>query len=781
MNLTTAERATTLGVRLIVVESPDRAAASEGDLDAPPVGSGVARSFGNTRPVMLVWQVRDERRSDGTPVLGEFVYNLTAPGIVQNTVNVTGVPQGGGTPSTANDQDDVLIIDVPITTTTDKNWSGGPLAVPPDTNIPPGAYPLSRITVTTRNTTPARVDQLVITDTAPGSAVDRRSDPFQAFTLNNFAAITVPSGTTTTIVRLSCPDGTTSTYDRAAALALTSATMPCDVSGVQVEFDGRIAANAAGVVAFDLRLRPFWRGTTERVSVADSPIFNAAEGVVADIDSIGACPPPADARYACAQGAANIVLAEPSFSVTAGKTISPAEQKDGDDSPVVVTLSGQPGGSVRPRLLDISDTDPTFWNAFDFVGMDPSWSFPVPVGRVRACYLDGGDFSPANVAAGTVGGTQTCQPIAASMPIGDAIAFLEAAPPTLHGLSFQFAQANELGWQNPANPLVQVPFQVVRRTDLRSGGPVPTTRADQVPAPGEADAGVFFDTVDVDGVSAQIGLGQFLTDSSSADAEYRFLHLEASVSVTKSPNGDVRPGVALPYSLTFTNTGEAALTDPVFSDAIPSDEDGPQLIFDPDRDPSVSPFTYTLTGAAPDPPNGTALPTDPDVVAAVISPDQSTITFTMPAGSVLEPGTDVHDPRHADAAAGTHARRRRRERRGDQRERAARRLRADAQPDHRCLLRRLDRVAAGRAGAEHGQVRQVGHPGRPARNPRGLQRRRTTSSAPRSPACSAARPACRSPCPATPRPGASRSRTPAPCPWTGSSRSTTCRSPATRD
>ena len=47
-----------------------------------------------------------------------------------------------------------------------------------------------------------------------------------------------------------------------------------------------------------------------------------------------------------------------------------------------------------------------------------------------------------------------------------------------------------------------------------------------------------------------------LTDSESADAEYLNLHLEASVSVLKSPTGDVRPGVEIPFTLAYTNTGE---------------------------------------------------------------------------------------------------------------------------------------------------------------------------------------------------------------------------------
>nr|BFF09308.1 hypothetical protein GCM10025699_06110 [Microbacterium flavescens] len=301
-----------------------------------------------------------------------------------------------------------------------------------------------------------------------------------------------------------------------------------------------------------------------------------------------------------------------------------------------MTLAGQPGGSARARFLTITDDDPTFWNAMDFAGMSPSWALPVPVGQVRACYLSGGDFSAANVVADTVGGTWTCQPITpGSMTVATASAFLDAAPDDLHGLRFTFAQANDLGWQNPSNPVVNVPVLLERRADLRTGGPVPTTRADQVPSPGEADAGTFWNTVEVDGESANVGSGP-LTDSDTAEAEYRYLHLEAAISVTKSPNGDIRPGAVVPFTLSFTNTGEAPLHNPLFEDRLPTDADGIMLVLDPDRDPTVSPYTFALTGTAPDPPNGTALPTDPDVVDVDVLDDM--IFFRMPGGSVLEPG-----------------------------------------------------------------------------------------------------------------------------------------------
>ncbi|MFE1664736.1 DUF5979 domain-containing protein [Microbacterium sp. P02] len=637
MNLTTAERASTQGVRLIVVESPARAAASAGDPTAPPVGSGVARSFTNDRPVTLTWQVRDTRRAEGTPVLGDELYNLGTEGVVRNTAAATGFPADGSTPLAATDQDDVILIDVPLTTTTDKNWANGPLATPTDPTIPANQFPLSRVTVTTRNTTPAKVDAMQITDTTPGSATTRRDDPFQAFTLNGFPRIVVPSGATDTQVTLSCFDGAPVVLTRTAALALTGATLPCEVSGVQVTYTGRIAANAAGVVEFDLRLRAYWRGTTERVSPADSPLGNSAQGVIADVDPLAPCPTATGTRGACDQDSATIEVQEPTFSVSAGKTISPAQQKENDFAPVTVTLSGQPAGSTRIVTMTLSDDDPSFWNAVDFVGVPDSWQLPAPLAKVQVCYLDGGTFTDQTVADDTVGGTQTCMDRGGDLSLAAAKEFLAAAPATLHGLSFQFWTAVELGWLNPVNPVVSVPFQVERRADLRTGEPTPTTRSDQVPAPGEQDAGIFVDTMTATGLSSEIAPGVRLADAQTAEAEYRNVHLQASVSVSKSPTGDVRPGVEIPFTLTFSNQGESALTNVVFSDQLPLAADGsPQLIFNPDRDPSVPPWSFALVGAAPNPPSGEPLPVDPDLVD--VQNLGTSIVFTMPTDAVLEPG-----------------------------------------------------------------------------------------------------------------------------------------------
>lgn len=631
LTLTSSAQQSTLAVRLVFVESPERATVAAGDPAAPQVGSGVARSFGNDRPITITWQVRDAKRSDGTPALGSELYNIPGQaGVARNTVNATGYPQTG-VPIGANDQDDVVIIDVPLTTTTSKQWSGGPVAVPAaGSGLPATSYPLTDMSVTTRNTTPARVDDLVIRDPAPGSVITRREDPFGAFSFNRFTAISVPSGATSTTVTLFFANGSAQVYTRDQALALTMTTVPGDVIGFEVAYSGRIAANAAGTVTTQLRLRPVWRGTTDPVTTADSPILNVAQGVVADIDAPGACPPPQPApgqplpRWACDDAAATMTLAAPTFEMTAGKSIAPAQQKEGDTAPVTVTLTGQPGGSARTATMTLEDADAAFWNAFDFVGLPAGYALPAPLGRIQACALTGGVFTDGSVAGGTVGGAWACSP--ATGTVADATAFLAGAG-DVHGVRFTVAQANGFGWTNPSAPVVNVPFLVERRDTLRSGGDVPSTNPSSVTAPGQPAAGIFDDAMTVSGESVDVG-GGTLTADADADAQYRYLALETSVAVSKTPNGDVSPGRVIPFSLSFTNTGEQPLTNPVFTDVLP-----PELTFDPDRDPASSPYVFTLLGG-PATPTGPQLPTDPDDLTITESATQ--IVFEAPAGTVLE-------------------------------------------------------------------------------------------------------------------------------------------------
>ena len=203
----------------------------------------------------------------------------------------------------------------------------------------------------------------------------------------------------------------------------------------------------------------------------------------------------------------------------------------------------------------------------------------------------------------------------------------------VQGLRYTFTKTDGSNWENPANPLQPAAFTVTRRTDLHTGGPVPSDLAGTAPAPGETVAGRTTDTISADVISSdRDAQGNPLTASDDETATILYRHARNAVAVTKTPSGNtVQPGQPFTYTLTVRNAGDIAIDNPVITDRLPTDADGPMLAF-PDVT-GASRYTYTLTptsGAA------TALPTDPALVT--VAESTSTIRFTFPQGSRLAVG-----------------------------------------------------------------------------------------------------------------------------------------------
>ncbi|MEV8213238.1 DUF5979 domain-containing protein [Leifsonia sp. NPDC077715] len=627
LTLTAAERASTVGVRLTFAESPDRAAASAGDPTAPPVGSGVARSSGNDRAITLTFQLRDDVRSPVTtpdPVIGTRLYNTGTAGEIENTSRATGTSSIDGSTVTDTASDIVRLLDVPLNVTLTKAWEGGPLGVPQQ-GVDPTLYPSGRVTLVGTNTTAASVDNVTISDPAPGSA----STPFDAFDLVRIDGISVPTGATSSTVQLTTSGGVTTGYTIAEALALTAAQL-ADVVSIRVVHTGRIEAGEGSTVVFVTRLRATLRSTGDPVTAAaDSPVPNVAQASVSDEGGAPGGTPTTDA-------AASMELADGTLTVDSGKTITPAQQTEPDDSPVTVTLSGEPGGTIRARRLTLTDESGTFWNAFDYRGFASPLVLTAPIDRVQIDVCTGRTFADPTAGCEADGGTwilgvrQTeADANAAPLPAG-------VTADQVEGIRYTFTEVDGALFQ-PA-PLQVVELSAQRRADLRSGGAVPSDLSGNAPAPGETAAGTFTDTVDAlaEGTFDAGGAPFTATDSTTATVQY--LHAVSSVDVTKSPSGVQQPGTIIPYTLTVTNTGAIAVTDPVITDVIPSDADGPLLVFDPFAAPGSSPYGYALDGAAPSPASGPAMPTDPDQVTATVTQAGGQIQFTFPPGTVLEVG-----------------------------------------------------------------------------------------------------------------------------------------------
>lgn len=631
LTLTPAEQAASTGIRLVFAESPTRATTIGDDPTAPQVGTGVARSIGNDRAIVLEFRTRDLVRvpvSDPDPAVGSRVYNAgpDTPGQVVNTARASGFDADGTQLVTDADQDTVTLIDVPLNVQVTKAWTGGPLGIPP-VGTPASAYPSGRTTITATNVTAARVDTLSISDPAPGST----TTPFDEFTLKSIVGVAVPGGTTSSAVVLTFADASTQQYTVTQALALTEAQL-IDVVGIGITHTGRINPGAIATITFDTRLRAEHRDGSGPVTTVDSPVTNDTLAQVADLGGSPTSTPSATAN-------AQITLRETDITVEAGKSFSPVQQQEPTRDPITMTLSGRPGGSVRAVELVLTDDAGTFWNAYDYVGPAASLTLTSPINRVQLDVCVGRDFTDVALDCETSGGTWALGTArtqaafnASPLPAG-----VDAAD--VQGLRYTFTKADGSFWENPATPTQTVPVSVQRRVELRSGGEVPSDLAGSIAAPGETAPGLFTNTVVADVTGALTGPGSVaLTASDEATAQTRYIHSTNGVTVTKSPTGVQSPGRVINYGLTVTNSGNTPIVNPVVTDRLPSDAGGVQLIFDPAADPSSSPYSYILTGATPTPPTGPALPTDGTAVTTNVNATADVITFTFPAGSVLEVG-----------------------------------------------------------------------------------------------------------------------------------------------
>lgn len=631
MTLTPSEQASATGIRLVFAESPTRATTSGDDPTAPQVGSGVARSIGNDRAIVLEFRVRDTVRvpvSDPDPALGSREYNAGpgTPGQVVNTARASGFDADGNRLVTDADQDTVTLIDVPLNVQVTKAWTGGPLGIPP-VGTPASSYPSGRTTITATNVTAARVDTLTISDPALGST----TTPFDEFTLKSIVGVAVPGGTTSSAVVLTFADATTQQYTVAQALALTEAQL-VDVVGIGITHTGRIASGAVATITFDTRLRADHRDGSGPVTTVDSPVTNDTLAQVADLGGSATSTPTATAN-------AQITLRETDITVDAGKSFSPVQQQEPTRDPITMTLSGRPGGSVRAVELVLTDDAGTFWNAYDYIGSAGILTLTSPINRVQLDVCVGRDFTDVSLDCEASGGSWTLGAArtqaafnASPLPAGVSAADVQ-------GLRYTFTKADGSFWENPATPTQTVPVSVQRRVELRSGGEVPSDLAGNIAAPGETAPGLFTNTVVADVTGALTGPGSVaLTARDEATARTRYIHSTNGVTVTKSPTGVQSPGRVINYGLSVTNSGNTPIVNPVVTDRLPSDVGGVQLIFDPAADPASSPYAYALTGATPVPPTGPALPVDGSAVTTAVNASADVITFTFPAGSVLEVG-----------------------------------------------------------------------------------------------------------------------------------------------
>ncbi|SFR91486.1 hypothetical protein SAMN05428970_3803 [Agromyces sp. CF514] len=640
--LSEAQRASTLGVRLTYVEGSNRGAGT-----GPAPGSGVASSTGNGRGLDLTFQLRQEKRSDGGPVVGSLhdeTYNSGLNGVVTNTVGIEGT---GPAPYTGQDSDDITILDTTVNVSVTKTFDQDALPIPPE-SAAQSEYPLVTAIITARNETEANIAALVVSDPATPPAAP--TDTYNTFNLFSIGTISVPADATESIVTLTREGGGTDDHTIAEAQALTPTDL-ADVIGVSVTHrdPDRVAilTTEQTSIVLTYQLREFLR---------DEPTTRPAQGdLVTNVASVdGTRPGGSTTDEAHGTDDDTLQFVPATYGVLAGKSISPASRYE-DESPdgYTVTIGGQPTGNVRTTVLTITDDEPTFWNAFAFASF-PQRTMPANIGQIRVSALVGVDYALVGSEL-----TQTCggsADLTACWVVGD---WQDVAPdrtvtPVLpagvaeadvRGIRFEVRQdADESNWESPRNPIVSFAFVADRLENLHSGPngeidsvPVPSTLPGLEAAPGEPVQGTTTDEVDVHGTGSwQTPDGVTWEADASAQDITQLLHRPNSISVKKSPgNGQdgaasqqFPPDAEIPYVMTITNTGQWQMTGLELTDTIAGDAAGSYLVPVPGADPV---FEFTLTDA-----DGNALPTDG--FSGTLDTTTGVVTITVPSDFVFAPG-----------------------------------------------------------------------------------------------------------------------------------------------
>ncbi|WP_133161178.1 DUF5979 domain-containing protein [Microterricola pindariensis] len=647
--LTAAERASTLAVRLTYAEGSKRTSEV-----APPVDSGVAASYNHERGLDLTFQIRQKKRSGG-PVVGDIhtdTYNTGVRGLVKNTVNLSG--QGAHNVS-QNADDTITIRDTPVNVEITKTFDQNELPVPP-AGTDAGKYPLVTATIVATNTTQqgVKVDTLSVSDPAAAQAAPTAYNWLNLYAIGR---ITVPDAATTSTVTLTRVGGATTDYTIAQAQALT-ATALADVIGVSVAHSdptrATIVSGASSTLELTFQMREFQRDSPGTAVAVGNQARN-----VAHTDASRPGGHTIDEAEGTSEATVGFVAA--TYGVLADKTLAPATRfEDQPRTGYQLTLTGQPTGNVRTTKLTISDTTPTFWNAFELASL-PQVSLPTGVRQLRTSVLVG-------VEASLVGSvlTHTCESdtdlsacwvrgnwedaatngtITPKLPDG-----ITAAD--VRGVRFEVRRDNaSSNWERPRNPQVVIKVNATRLENLRvgPGGEVdsylaPTTRigVGLSAAPGETVQGTTSNVLDVHGdgswgtpqAPATLWTGD-AADSANTVLQHRVNRIKVEKAPGNGAGGAVSqqypPDFSIPYAMTITNTGDWNITGLKLADQIAVDGGGALLVPMTGADPV---FKFTLSNQATG-----ALPNTG--FSASLDESSGAVAITVPASFVFKPGDKI--------------------------------------------------------------------------------------------------------------------------------------------
>lgn len=542
-----------------------------------------------------------------------------APGTtLQNAATSTAVGTGTGTGLTGVSpaSDDVTFgpggtaVDIRRVDAS-KSWRDASALIGVDNTAPGAVRPANRLTMQVQNVSGVPVGTLRLADPDPGTA----GNAFDHVDLTRLV-VTAPAGTQQLAVRLRDAAGDV-VHDLASAdeVAALTATDLADVVSVEARADGTLADGAILRVVADTVLRGTTRGGVPLLGTADgAPSTTLTNTLLGDLGD----GTPDDTA------AASTVLYPEALQPLDGalaKSVSPASgtrYSADPDRTVRLSLTARRTSDAavsRPARYVLEDTSPAFWDAFDLVALDTLTGVTAAdgAGYTAAVQYRVHDAWTTPVTSTLPEGTGTTAPPlpdgAAALPAGTTAADVTGVRVTFAAPSGSwFANRQVGGFEGPT-----ALFSLRPRAELRSTGePVPagtltnevtgTVQAEHQPSP-----------VVLDPTTATYTVTDGIVDA----------------TVSKTPTSTTTgPGTRLPFRLTVTNTGTAPLVDPVLTDVLPADAEGPQLVYAPDVHGAAS-ITATPAGAAV----ATAAPT--------VTTEGGVVRIAFPPGTRLLPGEQV--------------------------------------------------------------------------------------------------------------------------------------------
>ncbi|MBM7516218.1 DUF5979 domain-containing protein [Nocardioides nitrophenolicus] len=638
--LTDAQRASTLGVRITLAETAADTTARQAaqqpgaafDPYAPDPATGVGAGSTDRR-FSLVWQVRDQARSDGAFVVEDRDYNTADQGLVENDVQIAGTPSTGPA-VTDTDADTIQILDPDPGVAVAKTVTPTAEIHVPPVGTAPGAYPTATWTLTGHNASTARASYVRLTDpaactdtTLPACQSDAdaagaranpfdldadhlgdpsRPNPFQRFDLTGATIAASRPGQVdlaASVVWLLRYDAATGDYtaeQTTAAAVNAGITSPGTVVGISVTFQPTDPATTGGTITQDdnltvtlqTRLRPTLRSTGADQVLRAGDTLDVVNRVFAQSYDPVTSPGVATGDVADAKA----VLTGGIVNITPTKSVSPTLiNEPSPDVPVTVTLAADQGSNPRstlsPQRVVIEDQakSPAFWNAFRFTGLG-TIGMPAGADRVQVDVYDGAQWVLGTPAA------------TAALPAGVANADVQ-------GIRFTFSRDDAKlfsatvpapNWSAAGRFTVQL-----RETYRDSGDPVeftgtvPNTQTSWTTRPDGNDSA-----------------------HKDASAQVQLSHGTRELAVRKLTNDGNRlasVGDSVPFDLTLKNVGTGFLTLTELRDVLP-----PELLYTGSPAPV---FTADPTGTLSD-----------DVTVTTES-GGSVLRFTWPEdGARMRPG-----------------------------------------------------------------------------------------------------------------------------------------------